>query len=81
MVGWEPSYIDRAESFAAEDGSYRDFLSGDDVPQSATLAWANGADDWEELVYALGSELDEVSAELQRVLIANEAFFSTLSKE
>jgi hypothetical protein len=32
-------------------------------------------------VYALGSELDEVSAELQRVLIANEAFFSTLSKE
>jgi hypothetical protein len=63
------------KELSAEDGSYRDFLSGVDVPHSVTLAWANGADDWEELVYALGSELDEVSAELQRVLIANEAFY------
>jgi hypothetical protein len=71
-----------------EGGSYRDFLSGDDVPQSATLAWANGADDWEELVYALGSELDEVSAELQRVEREKESLLKsaiyltkTLSKE
>jgi hypothetical protein len=63
------------KELSAEDGSYRDFLSGVDVPHSVTLAWANGADDWEELVYALGSELDEVSAQLQRVLIANEAFY------
>ena len=77
-----------AESFSVEDRSYWDFLSGDDVPRSATLAWANGADNWEELVYALGSELDEVSAELQRVEREKESLLKsaiyltkTLSKE
>jgi len=40
---------------------YREFLSGDNVPQSVTLAYANGADNWEELVYALGGELDSLN--------------------
>ena len=42
------------------DRGYRAFLESDDVPDSVTWTYVNGADTWEELAYALGSELDEL---------------------
>lgn len=51
------------ESSGTDDRGYRAFIESDDVPNSVTWTYANGADDWEELAYALGSELDELHNE------------------
>ncbi len=41
------------------DCGFREFLTSSDVPRSAIESWVNGADNWEELVYDLGMQLDE----------------------
>ena len=51
--------LERMSHLDNDDCGYRRFLTSSDVPRSATEAWVNGADNWEELVYALGSDLDE----------------------
>ncbi len=48
------------------DRGYRAFIESEDVPDSVTWTYVNGADDWEELAYALGSELDESHALIEK---------------